>query len=392
MQMKSCVVLGGGIWQEFLVRFLKEKGYFVHVVNPLVTPTVKLGDHHLQLDIRHADAIGEALLQDGYRPSFVVSDQSDVAVMPVAQLAKKLGLPGNPTEAITLFTDKNRMYEYADSLGIPVLPHAPVRESRDVSEFLKRCGFPIVLKPSDSTNSRGLSIVCAAADVEVAYRHAMENSNTHTAVVQKFCPAPLQLTVEGVASGGCHKTLCFSYKDEFLAPGFSRSIRWPFKSPLVGQVREYNDQFVSGSGLRFGITHGEYMIEGRQIWFNEIAARGGGYRISSDIVPWVTGVNVMEILYLSLLGQSVNLDALEVKDKAAIIRFYRNSELKTDIDNAQVGGIEGLLEFRSDYIQHLYAKDESNPRDCFAILIAKDFVSLDRRIQRLEQLICSRPC
>ena len=143
MQMKSCVVLGGGIWQEFLVRFLKEKGYFVHVVNPLVTPTVKLGDHHLQLDIRNANAIYEALLKDGYRPSFVVSDQSDIAVMPVAQLAQKFGLPGNPPEAIALFTEKNRMYDYADSLGIPVLPHALVRESRDVSEFLKRCDFPI---------------------------------------------------------------------------------------------------------------------------------------------------------------------------------------------------------------------------------------------------------
>ncbi len=312
--------------------------------------------------------------------------------MPVAQLSQKLGLPGNPTEAITLFTNKNRMYDYADSLGIPVLPHAPVRESRDVSEFLKRCGFPIVLKPADSTNSRGLSIVCAAADVEAAYRHAMENSSAHTAVVQKFCHAPLQLTVEGVASGGCHKTLCFSYKDEFMAPGFSRSIRWPFKSPFVGQIREYNDRFVNGSGLRFGITHGEYLVEGQQIWFNEIAARGGGYRISSDIVPWVTGVNVMDILYLSLLGHSVNLDALAVRDKAAVIRFYMSCELKTDIDTAQMGGIEGLLEFRCDYKQHLYVKDESNPRDCFAILLAEDGVDLDRRIRRLEQLICSRPC
>ena len=391
MQMKSAVVLGGGIWQEFLVRFLKEKGYFVHVVNPLVTPTVKLGDHHLQLDIRNADAIYEALLQDGHRPSFVVSDQSDVAVMPVAQLAQKLGLPGNPPEAITLFTDKNRMYDYADSLGIPVLPHALVRESRDVSEFLKRCDFPIVLKPSDSTNSRGFSIVRAAADVEAAYRHAMENSNTRTAVVQKYCPASLQLTVEGVASGGVHKTLCFSYKDEFLAPGFSRSIRWPFKSPLVSQITEYNDRFVNGSGFRFGITHGEYLVEGQQIWFNEIAARGGGYRISSDIVPWVTGVNVMEILYQSLLGQSVDLAALVMRDRAAMIRFYRSSELKADIEKAQLGEVDGLLEFRSDYKQHLYAKDESNPRDCFAILLAEDNVDLDRRTRRLEQLICSRP-
>jgi hypothetical protein len=200
------------------------------------------------------------------------------------------------------------------------------------------------------------------------------------------------LTVEGVASGGRHKTLCFSCKDEFMAPGFSRSIRWPFKAPFVDQVREYNDRFVHDSGLRFGITHGEYLVEDRKIWFNEIAARGGGYRISSDIVPWVTGVNVMEILYQSLLGQSVNLDALAVREKAAIISFYQSSELKTDIDKARVGGIEGLLEFRSDYKDHLYAKDESNPRDCFAILLAEDGVNLDRRTRRLEQLICSRPC
>jgi biotin carboxylase len=388
--MKSALVIAGGIWQEYLVRFLKQKGYYLYIVNPVETATVRMCDNHVALDIKDADAICRCVESFDQKPAFVVSDQSDVAVRPVAELSAKLGLPGNPLNSIDLFTDKNLMYDQADKLGIPVLPHRPVKKIADALEFFRVQKCPIVIKPADSTNSRGFSIISREQEIEGAFAHAMQNSPGGTSVAQRYCKSTLQLTAEGICSAGLHKTICFSFKDEFLTPCLSRSIRWPFTSSLTEGVREFNDRFVNASGLRFGITHSEYIVEGDRVWFNEIAARGGGYRISSDIVPWVSGVNVLEILHSNLVSEPPDLRRLATKSRSAAITFYRRDELKRDLDVSQVQAMEGVIDFRNEYQKQIYVPDAGNPRDCFAIVLGDDDSELKRRIEAMETLICSK--
>ncbi|MEZ5336075.1 MAG: hypothetical protein R2741_13015 [Methanolobus sp.] len=49
---------------------------------------------------------------------------------------------------------------------------------------------------------------------------------------------------------------------------------------------EINKKLVEGFGLKFGFTHSEYIVEDEtgEIYLVEIAARGGGNYISSDIM------------------------------------------------------------------------------------------------------------
>lgn len=54
----------------------------------------------------------------------------------------------------------------------------------------------------------------------------------------------------------------------------------------------------------------------------DIACRGGGAFISSDIVPWVTGVNLYKMLYSSLIGESVAIPDRVVNQRKAILHFF----------------------------------------------------------------------
>lgn len=65
-----------------------------------------------------------------------------------------------------------------------------------------------------------------------------------------------------------------------------------------------NETVVKGFGLKFGITHGEFLVEKNtgKIFLVEIAARGGGVFISSEIIPAATGVNANELLVKDALG------------------------------------------------------------------------------------------
>ena len=51
------------------------------------------------------------------------------------------------------------------------------------------------------------------------------------------------------------------------------------------KLARLNSDMVETMGLPFGITHAEYKYYNGEFYLIEIAARGGGTRISSDIVP-----------------------------------------------------------------------------------------------------------
>ncbi|MBR4325861.1 MAG: hypothetical protein IKP73_10090 [Bacteroidales bacterium] len=94
------------------------------------------------------------------------------------------------------------------------------------------------------------------------------------------------------------------------------------ESELEQQLISVNTTIVTGFGLKFGISHGEYLVEQNtgKIYLVEIAARGGGVFISSDIIPAATGVNANELLVKDALG--IYDDNIEIRKGAAAYFCY----------------------------------------------------------------------
>jgi carbamoyl-phosphate synthase large subunit len=116
------LVLAGGAWQVPIIQFLKEKGHPVFVVDPYTySPGVKIADGHISADVRDLESIKLALSQFKVKNwAFVISDQSDVAMLNVANISSFLGLPGNDPGVVLLFTNKFKMREFALQIGVPV--------------------------------------------------------------------------------------------------------------------------------------------------------------------------------------------------------------------------------------------------------------------------------
>ena len=87
-------------------------------------------------------------------------------------------------------------------------------------------------------------------------------------------------------------------------------------------MKSVNETIVKGFGLKFGITHGEFLVEKKsgKIYLVEIAARGGGVFISSEIIPAATGVNANELLVKDALG--IYDDQIAIKKGAAAYFCY----------------------------------------------------------------------
>ena len=146
--------------------------------------------------------------------------------------------------------------------------------------------------------------------------------------------------MEGFSLDGRCTVLAVSEKAHYADNDcVARRLAYPprFDDELMARIRATAQTVVQLLGLENGISHGEYRIRGGVPYLVEVAARGGGTRIASTIVPHVSGVNVYELLLRKLLGESVTLPPL--RHRAALLEFL-------DFAPGMVRRIRGLEEAR----------------------------------------------
>ena len=99
-------------------------------------------------------------------------------------------------------------------------------------------------------------------------------------------------------------------------------------------------------GIPFGITHAEFLVDADgQPWLVEIAARGGGSRIPSHIVPALCGFRPTPALICTLMGESPDVHTR--CGRAAQLRFLRLPRGKRIVcfaNLAKLQSIPGVLE------------------------------------------------
>jgi biotin carboxylase len=278
---------------------------------------------------------------------FITSDQSDISVNPISKLNTIFNLSGNQFEATNRFVNKIEMRELAKRLNIPIPNFAKIFSYEQLLEFINNNGLPIIIKPADSQSSRGVAKIDVdnIDQVEHFVINSLKYSNCGYLIAEDYVEG-YEVTVEGIASNYKHRTLAVSLKKHFRT-GIASKLQYPANVPddMYSELERLTDLFVEGSYLRFGITHAEYIVnlEEKEIKLIEIACRGGGTLISSDIVNWVSGVNIYDIYYANLQGGITDVKNLNVEKKPAVLQFFEFKQGKVK----SIKGIEDIKKMQS---------------------------------------------
>src|SRR4051794_41420077 len=107
----------------------------------------------LRKPLRAADQI-ERLAERAPLDAVVAVDDGGTRAAAVA--AERLGLRGNPPEAVERTRDKAAMRTAFDEHGVPQPDHRVVRPADDVAELAAALGPPVVVKPLTLSMSRGV--------------------------------------------------------------------------------------------------------------------------------------------------------------------------------------------------------------------------------------------
>ena len=309
---KNILIIGAGDFQLPLVQ-RASLSYNVLLAAPVVSDVFKpyIADA-LLIDVRDK----EGILAYAREKSIcgVITDQTDIAVRSVAYVAENLGLPGIGYETGCLFTDKSLMRKRMAELGIKLLPNRTVSSFDEALAYYREIGGNVIIKPLDTQGSRGVQICRSEEELEAKYAEAARWSSNHNVLIERFATGR-EFLVEGLSLDYEFRNLCigdtlyFDLPDAFAAK--SRIFPTEADDGLRQRVLDLNMKIITGFGLKQGLTHSEYIMDGDDIYLIETAARGGGVFISSDLIHYSCGLDTEGFLLDIATGQQKGLPPIK---------------------------------------------------------------------------------
>jgi len=333
---KRVMLLPGGGFQLPLLRKLKVRGYIAICADRSENaPCRQEADIFLPIGVDQREALLAKVWE--LKPAAILTCQTDSAVRTVAYLCEQLNLPGIGNACAELFTNKYAMRKFCTAHGFPVPRYQLCTSFSEVATFAEELGYPVVLKPVSNQSSKGVHKVNDKAELVISYDDTLKHNDGTAVLVEAFIGG-VEFTAEGFKTSDKHYTLAISEQKHYShAPTVAYRLFYAPENPTIdySRLRSLNDALVEASGLPFGITHGEYKFYNNQFLLMEIAARGGGTRIASDLVPVISGVDIYDYLIDYALGSKPSLFPRLSNCRCGLLEFFQ-------AEPGKIKAIEGL--------------------------------------------------
>lgn len=324
-------VIGGSYLQLPLVLKAKEIGHEVHCFSWKDGAVCEEhADYFYPISILEKEEILDVCRK--IRIDGIVSIASDAAVGTVNYIASKLGLIANPVEYTEMTTDKYSMRKQLQECGLPCPKFIAAVDKCDLSGFR----YPLIVKPTDRSGSRGVEVVTHENYLDSAVRHAQHESFTGSAIVEEYIPGH-EISVESISYEGKHYILQITDKKTTGAPHF---VELEHHQPsglahdIQDRVKEIVLKALDALNIRYGASHSELKItEDREIYIIEIGARMGGDFIGSTLVSLSTGYDFLKGVIQVALGEFENPAITEKKCSGVYFLCKETERLKDTILN-----------------------------------------------------------
>ncbi|MBT2395808.1 ATP-grasp domain-containing protein [Streptomyces sp. ISL-100] len=250
----------------------------------------------------------------------------------VAQLAARLGLPGNVPELAAAGRNKAAMAEAFRAGGVPAPATVIARTWAEAVDriALAGMGYPLVVKPAEQGGSWGVSVVGSAAGLAEAVREAQawpaaephQVKLDQRVVVQEYVSGA-EYSIDTIASKGSFfhmpvvekHTTGGSFRAELghTAPA-------PLHRDLLPRVHAVTERALTALGIRDGVAHTEVKIASHESdpVVLEVGARLPGDNLV-DVVRHACGVDEARAYLQAVLGERP--DTTATRERACAIRF-----------------------------------------------------------------------
>jgi biotin carboxylase len=327
--MKQLLILGAGEMQIPIIQKAKQMGVYSIVADfDKDAPGLLFADEKAivsTIDLLKVLDVAKEKKVDG------ILTTSDFPVNVVANVSAQLNLNSMSVDVANLCTNKYLQREFFKENGIKV-PFFKLISNPD--ELKDISNFPVIIKPIDSSASRGVKKVHNTADLKTYYEKALSYSKQSKVIVEDFITGR-EFSVETFTQN--HKTTIIAITEK-LTKGEDKGFFVEDTHIIPARLNDIETKLIQDQVLlaikAMNInncpTHTEVKLNENGATIIEMACRLGGDYITSDLVPLATGVDMLENLISISLGLSI--DVLPKFNKVAAIQFLNSANYNTCVE------------------------------------------------------------
>nr|WP_294465684.1 ATP-grasp domain-containing protein [uncultured Sellimonas sp.] len=187
LENKRLLILGGSRISCQIVQCAHDLGITVGVTDwyPLEkSPAKQIADEQYYVSTADVDAIVKLIIEKKF--DGVITGFTDSVLPYYAEICDKAGLPCYGTkDQFEVFIDKSKYKKLLRKYDIPTIPEYQI-DLNDIEGSLENVKYPLLVKPSDSSGARGISICYNSDELKEAINVANGASKTQKILVEQY--------------------------------------------------------------------------------------------------------------------------------------------------------------------------------------------------------------
>lgn len=305
------MLLGGIRYLLPVIKAAHDQGYYVITADYLPDNIAhKYSDEYVNVSIIDKEAVLKAA-QEKYIDG-IMSFGVDPGVVSAAYVQEKMGLPSfGPFESVCILQNKDRFRAFLTDHGFNVPKakgYSNIKESlADRDNF----DYPIIVKPTDSAGSKGVTRVNDKSQLKLAVEYAFSKSYSGHIIIEDYIEkAGCSSDTDSFSVNGELKFVSFNAQHfdlEAANPYTPAAYSWP--STFTKEQEQYLtieiQRLISLLGMKTNIYNIETRIgtDGKP-YIMEMTPRGGGNRLC-EMLHYATGVDLITAMTRYIVGDSI---------------------------------------------------------------------------------------
>ena len=307
--MKKILLLGGLRYLIPVIKSAHELGYYVITCDYLPNNIAhQYSDKYINANITDKELILKIAEEE--KIDGIMSFAVDPGVLTASYVAEKMNLPGCPFESVKILQNKVLFRKFLFENGFNVPKAKGFSSYADALKELDLFNFPVIVKPTDSAGSKGVTRVDDIDDVKSAVEYALANAvSDKKVIIEEFIEqSGFSSDCDSFSIDSDLKFVSFSnqyFDSKAENPYTPSAFSWPsfidisHQEELVSELRRLVKLLKLGTSI--------YNIETRvgtdgKPYIMEVSPRGGGNRLS-EMLRFATGVDLIKMAVKSAVGE-----------------------------------------------------------------------------------------
>ena len=321
MKQKKILLLGGSAQQVIAIQTAKDLGYYTILCDYLPdNPGQYVADKYYNASTTDVEAVYQIAKDE--KVGGVLAYASDPAALPAAIVAERLDLPTNPVKSVEILGLKYPWRKFLHDHGFACpkfFSFHPNTSIDEIKEKAKNFTFPIVVKPTDSSGSKGVTRLDDWNGLEKAIAWADSYSRNKVLLIEEY----IQRGFPSVIGGDI-----FVWNGKVVLYGEMECLRDTLRSPLIPigekkplgvnskqQTAIHNElqRIIKALDIRFGELNIEIILDKNdQVHFLELGPRAGGNMIPIQLSD-AFGIDLVKANVQAAMGEEPDFVDKEVK-------------------------------------------------------------------------------